>query len=178
VRVVAALALGAATPAEVRAATGLDARRAHRALERLVAAGVVRHSGDDADRAGGVGRGRFELLLDGLVLAARAVATREPRAGRDDGAPQATPEEKVRRTFLRDGRLTRIPTQRSKRLVILDFLAQEFEPGHRYPEREVNRRLRAYHEDVASLRRYLVDEGFLEREGGEYWRAGGSFRIE
>jgi hypothetical protein len=88
-----------------------------------------------------------------------------------------TPEERVRRAFLRDGRLVGIPARRSKRLVVLDFLAQAFEPGRRYPEREVNRRLRAYHDDVAALRRYLVDEGFLERDRGEYWRAGGSYPV-
>ena len=56
-------------------------------------------------------------------------------------------------------------------------MAQNFEPGRRYPEREVNRRLRAYHDDVAAMRRHLVDEGFLRRERGEYWRIGGSFPV-
>ena len=59
---------------------------------------------------------------------------------------------------------------------MLDVLAQEFEPGERYPEKEVNRRLRAWHPDFAALRRYLVDEGFMERDHGEYWRTGGSFQ--
>ena len=30
----------------------------------------------------------------------------------------------------------------------------------------------AFFNDHASLRRYLVDEGFLDREQGVYWRAG------
>ena len=33
--------------------------------------------------------------------------------------------------------------------------------------------LRAFFADYAALRRYLVDEGFLARDAGEYWRAGG-----
>jgi hypothetical protein len=159
------VALGATSSTDVRKATGLDARRTHRALDRLVAGGVVRETGE----------GAFELSMDDLVAAARLIARRAPSG--EAGEPPATPEEKVRRTFLRDGRLLRIPSQRSKRLVVLDFLAQEFEPGRRYPEREVNRRLRAYHDDVASLRRYLVDEELLRRERGEYWRAGGSFPV-
>jgi hypothetical protein len=81
----------------------------------------------------------------------------------------------VLRSFLRDGRLTAIPTQHSKRLVVLDRLAQDFDPGHRYTEREVNTILRRWHVDVAALRRYLVDDRFLDREHGEYWRAGGTF---
>ena len=39
---------------------------------------------------------------------------------------------------------------------------------------KVNRRLRASHPDVASLRRYLVDEGFLSRDARGYWRTGGT----
>jgi hypothetical protein len=81
----------------------------------------------------------------------------------------------VLRAFLaEDGSLREIPTRLRKRLVVLDHLAQEFAPGERYDEVEVNRRLRAYHPDVAALRRYLVEEGFLERREGQYWRAGGT----
>ena len=84
----------------------------------------------------------------------------------------------VLRAFLDDdGRLSTVPARRWKRLVILDHLAQMFEPGQRYPEVEVNRRLRAVHDDVAMLRRYLVDEGFLDREGGVYWRIGGTVDV-
>ena len=34
-----------------------------------------------------------------------------------------------------------------------------------------------FHPDFAALRRYLVDEGFMERRGGFYWRAGGTFDV-
>jgi hypothetical protein len=67
-----------------------------------------------------------------------------------------------------------IPTVRHKRLVVLDLLAQEFEPGRRYPERTVNLMLGRWHDDTAALRRHLVDEGFLDRAQGEYWRSGGT----
>ena len=56
---------------------------------------------------------------------------------------------------------------------MLERLALEFEVGVRYPEREVNRMLERFHPDYAALRRYLVDDGFLSREHGEYWRIGG-----
>ncbi|MDP9233795.1 MAG: DUF2087 domain-containing protein, partial [Actinomycetota bacterium] len=46
--------------------------------------------------------------------------------------------------------------------------------GHYYEEREVNRILKRYHDDYATLRRYLVDEGFLSRDAGKYWRTGGT----
>ena len=69
---------------------------------------------------------------------------------------------------------------------MLDWLAQRFEPGEIYPERAVNLTIdRAIaagsggprRPDYAALRRYLVDDGFLERREGFYWRAGGSFDL-
>jgi hypothetical protein len=74
---------------------------------------------------------------------------------------------------MRNGRLVSIPSSRTKRLVVLELLAQEFEPGRRYSESMVNLTLGRFHPDTAALRRYLVDEGFLDRSAGEYWRAGG-----
>jgi hypothetical protein len=80
----------------------------------------------------------------------------------------------VLRSFIVDGRLVQIPAARSKRLVVFDRLAAEFEPGATYDERQVNDVLRRWHDDVAALRRYLVDEGFLSRDHGKYWRTGGT----
>ena len=80
--------------------------------------------------------------------------------------------------FTRNGRLTSLPKAREKRAVILDHVAQRFDPGERYTEREVNELLKPFHDDFAMLRRYLVDEGFMERDAGEYWRAGGTWPID
>jgi len=78
-------------------------------------------------------------------------------------------EAKVLRSFFESGLLTSIPAQRSKRLVVMRHLAETvFERKHRYPEKEVNQRLGALNSDPASLRRYLVDEGFMSRKSGEY----------
>jgi hypothetical protein len=106
--------------------------------------------------------------------------------GHPDGRPchrlrgivptNATNEAIVRR-FVTGGRLTVIPARRSKRLAVLDWLAQAFEPGHTYPEATVNQVLRRFHPDHAALRRYLVDEGFMARRDGYYWRAGGTFDV-
>jgi hypothetical protein len=83
----------------------------------------------------------------------------------------------VLRAFFRNGRLVRVPAQRSKRLVVLDRLARDFELGVRYPESEVNQILLGYYPDYAALRRYLVEEDFLARESGVYWRSGGSVEL-
>ncbi len=83
----------------------------------------------------------------------------------------------VLRAFLRDGRLTQIPAARGKRLVVLEHIAATFEPGMRYPERQVDAMLREWHPDHAALRRYLIDEQFLAREAGVYWRIGGTVDV-
>ncbi len=82
-------------------------------------------------------------------------------------------EEQVLRRYFRGGRLREIPAKQSKRLIVLSRLALEFEVGVRYTEQHVNQTLKRFHQDYAALRRYLVDEGFLARERGQYWRSGG-----
>ena len=77
------------------------------------------------------------------------------------------------RTFFRDGRLTEIPTKESKRRIVLERIAIEFEPGRRYDETGGERDRRRFFNDYAAIRRYLVDEGFLDRDHGVYWRSGG-----
>ena len=84
------------------------------------------------------------------------------------------PEDAVLRSFIRDGRIVTFPAKRSRRLVLLNHVAQLFDIGVRYSEGEVNRTLRNLHDDYAALRRYLVDEGLLSRQNGEYWRSGGT----
>jgi hypothetical protein len=161
-RVVAALVLGATTVDEVRAATGLSTRAVGGALARLVRAELVERADD----------GTHVLLAEAFRRAAVAVADSGPPPDPTGDAPPDA--AKVLRTFLRGGRLTSIPNSHAKRFVILDRLAQELEPGVRYSEREVNALLRPFHDDVAALRRYLVDEGFVDREAGVYWRTGGT----
>lgn len=105
------------------------------------------------------------------------------RIGHDEEVTRATwqprPDdaETLRRFFGKDGRLLTIPSKHVKKLVVLNQLAQAFEPGKVYPEREVNEILGRFHEDVAALRRYLFEEGFMMREDGYYWRDGGSVEV-
>lgn len=87
-------------------------------------------------------------------------------------------DHRVLRSFLTDdGRLHTIPSKRAKLLVVLDHLAQAFEPGRVYPEAEVVEVLQRFHPDHAALRRYLVDDQFLSRDAGHYWRSGGTFSV-
>jgi len=158
-KVVAALALGAGTIEEVSAASGLPLKDVALAARRLARAGLVHRDGHV-----------LALHVDRFGAAARAAAESAPPPEplSDDPA-----EDAVLSAFVRNGRLVSIPAQYTKRRVVLEHLVRVFEPGVRYPEREVNALLGVWHADVAALRRYLIDEGLLAREAGVYWRIGG-----
>ncbi|MGH9000009.1 MAG: DUF2087 domain-containing protein [Acidimicrobiia bacterium] len=162
--VVSALALGARTPDEVAAASGLPVPRAGKALARLTSGGLV-----EQDKDG------YVLAAERFAQAAESLPRRpagdQPDSGRGAGA------DRVLAAFLRDGRLTSIPASHAKRLVVLDYLSRLFEPGEAYPETAVNEKLAAFHPDVAALRRYLVDDDFLHRRDAFYWRSGGTFEV-
>ena len=167
-RVVAALALGAATAGEVAAAAGLDGRRAGKALARLTSGGLVETVNGGYRLVAEAFREARDSLRDADSAAAMAGATESGLGAEAD---------RVLRTFLKDGRLVSIPVPRAKRRVVLDYLAARFELGRAFPEKEVNELLRAFHPDVAALRRYLVDEQFLARKDGFYWRTGGTVEV-
>ncbi|MGW0227240.1 DUF2087 domain-containing protein [Actinopolymorpha singaporensis] len=85
--------------------------------------------------------------------------------------------EKLFRAFVREGRITAMPAKAGRRRLLLDHVAQLFEPGVRYPEHVVNETLLRVYDDQAALRRYLVDEGLLARDNhAVYWRCGGTVR--
>jgi hypothetical protein len=162
--VVAAMTLGARSLAEIEERTGLDVRRTGRALARLENAGIVTSDGRE-----------YSVDTDALRDAARAALPVRPV---DDHGAIDPGDAAVLRVFIRDGRLTQIPAARGKRLVVLDHIVRVFEPGVRYSEREVNVLLRAFHQDTAALRRYLVDEAMLTRDAGVYWRSGGTVVLD
>lgn len=162
-KVVAALALGAGSIEDVAGLSGLSLKDVALAARRLARAGLVHRDGHV-----------LALHTDEFGAAARAAAATAPPVEPLSADPE---EDAVLRAFLRDGRLVSVPAQRSKRLVVLGHLVHVFEPGVRYPEREVNALLAAWHPDVAALRRHLVDEGLLTRESGVYWRSGGYVEV-
>jgi hypothetical protein len=160
-RVVAALVLGATTLDDAATGAGIPVDRVSRALGRLVDGGLVVTAFD----------GGLALDADAFQRAARAARA---RPASDEHAGESGERRKVLDAFVRGGHITSVPAARSKRLIVLDWLAQDFEPGVRYSEREVNTMIEARGADPAALRRYLVDEGLLDRAAGEYWRSGGT----
>ena len=83
------------------------------------------------------------------------------------------------RPYVKDERISVMPARRSVRLLLLDQVAQAFEPGRRYPEAVVSEVLKSLYDDHATLRRYLIDEELMSRTAdGTYWRSGGTVTID
>jgi hypothetical protein len=171
-RVFAALALSepkTATSAELAEATGLNPREVIKALTGLESAGLV--AGPDQWHATPV------------VFRASLEEFNRKRAERLSKTFHTAEPEKVAvllSVFDDDGRLTRLPELKNheRLMIVLEELAQCFEPGVRYAEAEVNLTLGRFHPDYAALRRYLVDTALLSRGEGHYWRSGGAVQVE
>ncbi|MBE5802019.1 MAG: metalloregulator ArsR/SmtB family transcription factor [Clostridiales bacterium] len=88
---------------------------------------------------------------------------------------QAAKEQQYRANVLKNlfeyGKLKTIPVQRKKRRIVLEKLAESFERGRVYPEKEVNLILADFHDDFCTLRREMIAEGIMQRERNEYWLA-------
>ena len=115
----------------------------------------------------------YQLELEALNAMAQRLLAKETLPAVAADVDMDAYDRKVLNTYLSpDGRLLAFPAQEKKERVILRHIVQVFEPGRRYPEKEVNQILLQFNEDTARLRRHLVDYGFMQREGGggAYWR--------
>jgi DNA-binding transcriptional ArsR family regulator len=132
------------------------------------------------------GNQRFYRLNDGGLARFKRMAAEIEQAPASSDSLTATDDawiaalgwcladQRVLRDHTADGKITHLPGKQKKMLVLLRWLATLFEPDRLYSELEVNDLLKAvYEEDFVSLRRDLVDLGYLRRErgGGKYWLA-------
>lgn len=142
--------------AELARELGLTAPTVSHHMSRLVGVGLVQ-----VEREGA----RHLYRLNDAVL--------QELGGRGPAAPGPAmaddPEhERHLRIFFDGARLRQIPAKRKARVSVLLHLLRGFEPGRDYSEAEVNTILREAHDDVATLRRELVDYRYLTRVGGVY----------
>jgi hypothetical protein len=103
----------------------------------------------------------YSLERDALSEMARQLAA-------DSAIEEGQDDDAVTRAFFDGPRLRQNPASRKKRVVVLRRLLRDFQPGRTYAENEVNAILSHAHEDVATLRRELVNYGFLLRDRGTY----------
>ena len=92
----------------------------------------------------------------------------------DEADEQRAREEEYRRkvigAFFEYGRLRSIPVQRKKKLICYELIAERFETGRVYEEKEVNEIISPIHEDYCTIRRDMISEGIFRREGNRYTR--------
>ncbi len=192
-RVFAALVLapkGGARAQDLAKASGVPVRDVIKTLIRLdeaqLAVRLTPQPDGLATSGGGTGQGaedddpsadRWRAVPETLRASTRANVRQGDNALPPEPVVKDPGTASVLRGFFANGRLTHVPAAHTKRMVVLDYLAQSFEPGLRYEEAKVNRILGNFNDDYAALRRYLVDSGFLSRSENMYWRTGGSVEL-
>lgn len=80
-------------------------------------------------------------------------------------------KKKVIKNYIKNDRLINFPSSEKKKIIILQYLITKFEANKRYTEKDVNEIIESFYEDYATLRRYLIQYGFMGRENdcSYYW---------
>ena len=160
-RIVGVLVRGRATRSEVAEQLHLPIRDVFNHLAFLTHVGVL----SEVDGVYDLNEKAIESLARGQFEGKRPVYVPEENQEED--------VRKVLKTYLNaDGTIRQLPQEGKKMLIILNFVLDAFSFDTNYTEKEVNTILRRFHVDTATLRRNLVDYGFLDREsdGTRYWR--------
>lgn len=77
--------------------------------------------------------------------------------------------QKVLKTFFNKNRLSKLPVQRKKKLIVLNEFVKKFSPGIKYGEEEVNAIISEAFDDYCIIRRLMLEEGIMKREKQIYW---------
>ncbi|WP_370453212.1 DUF2087 domain-containing protein [Oceanobacillus sp. CFH 90083] len=83
-------------------------------------------------------------------------------------------KKKVLSTYFKeglDGQLDKFPSKEKRKLIVLQNIMTHFELNKVYSEKEINHILTPVYSDFVTIRRYLIEYGFMERskDGMEYW---------
>lgn len=153
------------TGKELAEAVSLGAPTVSHHMDKLVRSGLVKVERSGQSRI-------YTLNAEMLASFSRLARTAEQPALDAGDAADESEQERERAKTLRDffdgDRLKHIPAQRKKRVIVLQHLLRRFDPQREYTEREVNDLLKQSHDDFATLRRELIDYGFMSRAGGVY----------
>ena len=92
----------------------------------------------------------------------------------DEYAVSPEEEERILRSALISTNppvLKQMPARLKRKVIVMKAVAEVFESERDYSEQQVNSILEDVHDDFVTLRRYLVDFGFLQRtaDGSRYW---------
>lgn len=162
-RILGILAAGERTGGELAELCDLRASTVSHHLTRLREVGLVTARAEGSSKV-------YVLDADALAALQGTVFVPERIVRVVPEAKEGTFERKVLDAFFDGESLTRIPSARKKRDVILTWLARRFTVGEAISEATVNERIQQHHWDSATLRRELVGGGWFTRENGTYTR--------
>ena len=128
-------------------------------LKKMEAAGIVCCSRTQFYMIYSLNREMFDCSLAELLF------TGDQTIDREDAYRQ-----KILDSFIVNGRLLSIPSQRKKREIVLDKLAERFEFDRTYTEREVNQIILEFHDDFCTVRRWMIEYGLMIRDREIYQR--------
>lgn len=156
-RVFSAIVLGAAGTEDLARAAGVSVAQAGKAIKKLAGGGLATVDPD----------GSVTAVTDAFKSAVRQAVDAEPAVTFDSDPVR----DKLLRAVIRRGRLQAMPVDSAKVKVVMEYLAKRFDSGRRYHETEMDSVLKEFYHDHATLRRYLIDYGLMERDHGWYWCA-------
>ncbi len=112
----------------------------------------------------------YSLNRDVLETSLFDAAAAEPEQVDEQQRREKEYRQKVIDSFFEYGKLKAIPVQRKKKLICYEVIAENFVPGKVYSEKELNGIIAPIHEDYCTIRRDMISEGILSRNGSEYVR--------
>ncbi len=112
----------------------------------------------------------YSLNREVLEKTIYETAVSEPEQVDEQQKREEEYRRKVIRAFFEYGKLRAIPVQRKKKIICYEQIAEQFEPGRVYEEKEVNEIISPIHEDYCTIRRDMISEGIFRRDGNRYIR--------
>ena len=132
-------------------------------LKKLEEAGAVEHRKEQYYTVYSLRRSLFDTTILELIA-------QDSDEAQEQLQREAKYRQRVLDSFFQYGRLKAIPAQRKKERICLEEIVKQFEPGRPYDEEEVNEIILRYHDDYCTLRRDMISEKLMTREGRTYTR--------
>jgi len=132
-------------------------------MKKLEDAGAVRSYKDQYYTMFSINREIFQGSMLDLIRG-------EPDESAAQEKRDAAYRQKVIDSFFEYGKLKSIPAQRKKERSCLEEMAKSCDIGKEYEEQDVNEILLAFHEDYCTIRRDMIAEKIMERNGTIYIR--------
>ncbi|MCA0458663.1 MAG: metalloregulator ArsR/SmtB family transcription factor [Chloroflexi bacterium] len=173
-RMVSLLSERAYTVSELAGVFDLTEPTVSHHVSKLHAAGLLRLKMEGNQRFYSINEKRlstFKFYVNAIEQRFTKLEKAKPDTTWIEALDWSESDKKILRDYTRDGKLVQMPVKDAKALVILRWLVTKFEQGKQYTEKQINTILGEAHEDYATLRRTLVDYGYMRRErgGSVYW---------